>query len=156
MPAAFSGVCRNQTGWAPQFKAYGVYNVPKIAVQVSGTYRNTPGANQVANLVATNAYLAANSTLGRPLAGNAPNQTISIYNVNETYLDRRNELDLRVGKTLRYGRTRALISVDLFNAFNTNPVLTANSAYALANNAYLRPQSILNARLMKISLNLDF
>jgi hypothetical protein len=154
IPADF---CRNQSGWAPQFKMFGVYTIPGIGVQASASYRNTQGSNFVNNLVATNAYLAANSTLGRPLSGNAPNATISLYNVTETYLDRRNELDLRVGKTLRFGRTRSLLAVDFFNALNTNPIVLQNTAYTAApsiNN--FRPQAILNPRLIKFSVNFDF
>jgi hypothetical protein len=153
-PADF---CRNQSGWAPQFKLFGVYTLPTVGVQVSGTYRNVAGTNMVNNLVATNAYLAANSTLGRPLSGNAPNTTISLYNVNENYIDRRNELDLRVGKTVRYGRTRALLAVDFFNALNANPLVQVNTAYSATptiNN--FRPQAILNPRLIKFSVNFDF
>jgi hypothetical protein len=86
-------------------QAYGIYTVPKITVQLSGTYRNVPGASQAANFTATNAYLAANSTLGRPLSGGAASSTIQLLDTNTQYLDRRNELDMRIGKVLRFGRS---------------------------------------------------
>ena len=161
-PATLSGnstpleFCHSETPIQPQFKGYFIYTVPKVAVQLSGTYRNVPGASQSANFAATQAYLNANSTLGRNLAGNAANQTIAIVDNNQQYLDRRNELDLRVGKILRFGRVRSQVSLDIFNALNSNAVLTAATAYSTTNNAWLRPNSILNARLMKVSFNLDF
>ena len=105
-----------------------------MEVQVSGTFRTVPGQiqgnivesfAQVA-LVATNPFLTTNSTLGRPLAGNAPNATLQILPPQEHYLDRRNELDLRVGKLLRAGRHRALVSIDFFNALNSNAVVNVN------------------------------
>jgi hypothetical protein len=71
---------------------------------------------------------------------------------NQVYLDRRNELDVRIGKVLRFSRYRSQISLDIFNALNSNAVLTASTAYA----SWLKPNSILNARLMKVSFNLDF
>ncbi|MEQ1758066.1 MAG: carboxypeptidase-like regulatory domain-containing protein [Vicinamibacterales bacterium] len=148
-PADF---CHSETPFQPQFKAYGIYTVPGIAVQLSGTYRNVPGASQAANFTANNAYLAANSTLGRTLSGNAASSTIQLVDTNTQYLDRRNELDLRIGKVLRFGRARSQVSLDIFNALNSDAVLTASTAYA----TWLRPNSILNARLMKISVNLDF
>jgi len=120
-------------------------------VQVSGTYRNVAGANQAAVLTATNQFLAANSTLGRTLAG-ATTQAIALVDQNSLYLDRRNELDLRIGKVLRFGRSRSQVSLDIFNALNSNAAITASTAYA----TWMRPQSILNARLMKVSFNLDF
>lgn len=149
LPADF---CHSETSMQPQFKMYGIYTLPKVGVQVSGTYRNVAGATQAANFTATNAYLATNSTLGRVLSGGAASHTIQLVDSNDNLLDRRNELDMRVGKVLRFGRTRAQASLDIFNALNSNAVLTASSAYA----TYLRPQSILNARLMKFSVNLDF
>ncbi len=148
-PADF---CHSETAFQPQFKMYGVYTIPSIKVQVSGTYRNTPGATQAANYTATNAILAANSTLGRPLSGAAASSTIQLVDTSANYLDRRNELDMRIGKQLRFGRTRSQVSLDIYNALNSNAVLTASTAFA----SYLRPQSILNARLMKVSVNLDF
>ena len=75
--------------------------MPKIDVQMSGTFRSITETAINANFVATNAYLAANSTLGRPLSGDAPNITIALLEPNTKYLDRRNELDLRFGKVLR-------------------------------------------------------
>ena len=109
-------------------------------MQVSGTFRSVPGqiqgniAENFANvaLVATNAFLATNSNLGRPLSGNAPNTTLQILAPQEHYLDRRNELDFRVGKLLRAGRHRALVSIDFFNALNSNAVVNVNQASNLA------------------------
>ncbi|MEQ1758943.1 MAG: carboxypeptidase regulatory-like domain-containing protein [Vicinamibacterales bacterium] len=155
--------CHNETGWAPQFKMYGIYTVPKIAVQLSGTYRNVAGDYQVAVLTATNAFLATNSTLGRTLAGSTTTP-ISLTSQNNAsrggvndilgpnYLDRRNELDVRIGKVMRFGAARTQISLDIFNALNSDAVVRASSAYA----TYNTPQAILNARLMKVSFNVDF
>ena len=71
---------------------------------------------------------------------------------NDQYSDRRNELDIRVGKVLRFARTRSVVSVDIFNALNSDAVITYNQPYA----TYLRPTEILNARLMKVSWQFDF
>ncbi|MGE0591773.1 MAG: carboxypeptidase regulatory-like domain-containing protein [Vicinamibacterales bacterium] len=154
----------NPTGWRPaqwcsreepfltNFKAYAVYTVPGIDVQLSGTFRSVPGAVVRAVFNASNAYLAANSTLGRPLAGGVPNMAIDIIEPNAQYLDRRNELDLRFGKVLRFGRSRSVVSVDLFNALNTDVPITANQNFG----AWLAPTSILQARMVKLSLQFDF
>jgi hypothetical protein len=157
LPAEF---CSLQEPFLTQFKAYGSYTIPKVDVQVAGTFRSVPGitnggdgnvSGMAANFVADNAYLAANSTLGRTLSGGAKNTTVQIVNPDTIYLDRDNELDLRFGKVFVFGRTRSTINLDLYNALNTNTILTANSSFA----RWLAPTSIANARLAKISLTLD-
>jgi hypothetical protein len=112
-------------------------------------------------LAATNVFLTTNSNLGRPLAGNAPNATLQILPPHEHFLDRRNELDLRVGKLLRAGRHRALVSIDFFNALNSNAVVNVNQASNLAVPgpglaSFWRPTEILNARTMKFTVAYDF
>ena len=144
--------CRRETPFLTQVKAYGIYTVPRVGVQVAGTFRSTPGGDINANLTATNAFLGTNSTLGRPLSGSSANMTIGLLSPNSKYLDRRNELDLRFGKVLRTGRNRAVVSVDLFNALNSDALVSANQTFA----TWLRPTEILNARLVKFSVQYDF
>ena len=45
-----------------------------------------------------------------------------------------------------------MLSVDVFNAINSNARITINQAFA----AYQRPTEILNARLVKFSVAYDF
>jgi hypothetical protein len=147
--------CHRETPWITQVKGYGIYTVPKVDVQVSGTFRSTAETSINANFTATNAYIAANGTLGRLLAGTTgPNDniTVALLEPDTQYLDRRHELDLRFGKILRYGGSRAVVSVDVYNALNSNAQLSVNQAYA----SWMRPTSILNARVAKFSVQYDF
>jgi hypothetical protein len=146
------GFCHRETPFQTQFKGYAVYTIPTIEVQVSGTVRSTPGSAINANFTATNAFLAANSTLGRPLSGNANNISIALLSPNTTFLDRRNEIDFRIGKILRFGRVRSVVSLDVYNALNSDALLSVNQSFA----SWQAPTEILNARLMKVSFNLDF
>jgi hypothetical protein len=148
-PAQF---CNRETPWLTQFKGYGVYIVPKVDVQVSGTFRSIPGDALRAVFNASNAYLAANSTLGRPLAGGAANLAIDLVAPYTVFLDRRNELDMRFGKVLRWGRTKYVVSMDLYNALNTDVAVNANQNFAV----WLRPTQILNARQVKFSVQFDY
>ena len=66
--------------------------------------------------------------------------------------DRLNQLDLRVGKVFRYGQMRATANVDLYNALNSDTVLTENSNFA----TWRLPLSVLPARFVKFSLQVDF
>jgi hypothetical protein len=157
-PAQF---CHRESPFLTQFKMYGVYIVPKVDVQISGTFRSIPGQtpqvppNNDVNVgfTATNAFLATNSTLGRPLSGGTPNLTLQLLEPYTLYLDRRNELDLRFGKVLRMrGTAKVVVSLDLFNALNSNAIVNTNQSFA----AFLRPTEILNARVAKFSVNFDF
>ncbi len=155
--------CHLEEPWLTGFKGLVVYTVPKVDVQLAATFRSTPGATNggnaqpsgvAANFVATNAYLAANSNLGRLLTGTTAatqNTTLQIVSPDTVYLDRDNQLDFRVGKVFKYRGSRSTINLDLYNALNRSTILTANTSYA----AWLTPTSISNPRLLKVSLTLD-
>jgi hypothetical protein len=104
-----------------------------------------PGFNN-----ARNAEVAP--SLGRPLSGGAANVTVNLVEPGTMYGDRLNQLDLRFGKLLRFGRTRTTVSLDLYNALNGNTVLAMNNNFA----AWQRPTSILTARFVKLSAQVDF
>ena len=148
-PAQF---CHREEPMLTGFKALAIYIIPKIDVQVSGSFRSTPGTSLSVGYTATNAILGTSSTLGRPLSGTAPNMVIGIEKPNEVYTERRQELDMRIGKVLKFGNTKTVVSMDLYNALNSNAMIVQNQAYA----SYLRPVEILNARLIKFSWAFDF
>ena len=71
------------------------------------------------------------------------------------YGDRVNEVDFRIAKILRYGHTRTMLGVDLFNALNSSAILTYNAAFA-PGGAWNTPVTVLTARLAKISAEITF
>jgi hypothetical protein len=142
--------CHEQEPFLTQVKLLGSYLIPKIEVQISGTLQSIPGQQLAANYVASNAEVAP--SLGRPLSGGAANVTVAILEPGSLYGERRNQLDLRVAKVLRISPMRATLGLDIANATNANPVLTQSPAYA----TWLRPQSILTARFVKLSVQLNF
>jgi hypothetical protein len=127
--------------------------IPKIDVLVSGTFRSDQGAQLAANYTVTSAAVAP--SLGRPLAGSAPNVTVNLIAPGALYGDRVNELDLRLAKVLRFGRTRTNVGLDIYNLLNANPVLTYNTAF-IPNGNWLVPTSVLQARFVKIGASVDF
>ena len=145
--------CDRAEPFLTQVKGFAVYIIPTIDVQVAGTFRSQPGNFINANFRPNNAYLADNSTLGRPLAGGARNITIQLLEPNTRQLERRNHLDLRFGKVLRMGGARAVVSLDVFNALNINPPVAVNQNFGAG---WLAPQSIIGSRVAKISVQLDF
>jgi hypothetical protein len=137
----------------------GSYTVPKIDVLVSGTFRSDQGALLAANYTVTSAVAA--QSLGRPLAGNTPNVTVNLLAPGEMYGDRVNEIDFRIAKVLRFGRTRTNVGFDIYNVLNASPVLTYNQAFipisaASPNGQWLVPTSVLQSRFIKFSATIDF
>jgi hypothetical protein len=142
--------CRYQTKFLTDIKALGSYTVPKIDVQVAATVQSAPGPEISADYVATNA--AVIPSLGRPLSGGQQNITVNILTPGSTYVDRATQMQLRIAKIFRIAGTRMTTSVDIYNLFNSNAVLTQNNAYA----SWQQPLSILNPRWAKIVLQYDF
>jgi hypothetical protein len=142
--------CRVVTPFLTELKFLGSYTIPRIDVQFSGTLQSRPGPEILANYNATNAEVAP--SLGRNLAGGARNVTVNLVAPGTMYGDRMNQLDLRVAKILRFGRTSTRINLDFYNALNTDAVLTQNNNFG----AWQRPTLILPARFAKLGVQFDF
>jgi len=146
--------CNTATGWVTRYTALATYTVPKIDVLVSGTLRSDQGQSLAANWAAPN---SATVGLDRPFAGVAGQTiTVNLIEPGTLYGDRVNEVNLRFAKILRFGRSRSNVGVDLYNAFNAAPVLTYNQTYSPTTTTWLRPTSVLQARYIKISAQIDF
>ena len=68
------------------------------------------------------------------------------------YGDRVNQIDLRVGKILRFGQRRAALNFDLYNVLNSGAVLIESTAYA----TFRSPQFVMTPRFVKVTAQLDF
>jgi hypothetical protein len=142
--------CRVETPFLTQVKFVGVYTVPRVDVQVSGTYQSIPGPQILANYIATNALVQP--SLGRPLSGNAPNVTVNLVEPGTMYGDRLNQVDFRFAKILRFNPSKLALNLDLYNAFNSSAILTLNNNFA----TWQQPLTIVQARFAKISVQYDF
>lgn len=142
--------CDRIDPWRTEVKVLATYVVPRVDVQVGAAFQSLPGPSISANYVATNAQVSP--SLGRNLSGGAANTTIAIIPPGSMYGDRKNQLDLRVQKVLRFNQRRVNLGVDIPNLFNANPITAYSPAYA----TWLRPQSILVARFVKFSAQLNF
>jgi hypothetical protein len=150
LTAPLNPYCRVVEPFLTQFKALAAYTVPRADVQIAATVQSIPGPVVAANVVYPTAVVAG--TLGRPLAGNTATAVVNAIAPATEYGDRLNQLDFRVGKLLRFSRTRMALNLDLFNALNANAVLTENAGFAV----FRQPLAVLNPRLVKFSVNFDF
>ena len=143
--------CRIEEPYRTEFKGLATYTIPKANVQVSGTWASVPGDEQAANYTVTNAD--ALPSLGRNLS--AGNVTVNLLQPATVYAERRNNIDFRVAKIFRYGRTRSQVGLDIYNLTNTDVVTAFNQTF-VAGGAWLTPTTIQPARYVKVSAQFDF
>ncbi|MEQ1757518.1 MAG: TonB-dependent receptor [Vicinamibacterales bacterium] len=103
--------CKQQQNFLTQVKGMATYTVPKADVILSLAIQSFNGPVRAANYTVTSAQAA--QTLGRPLSGNAANVVVNILRPGEQNVERLNQLDLRVGKLLRFRNTRTSINLDV-------------------------------------------
>jgi hypothetical protein len=142
--------CHVTEAFQTQMKFLGTYTLPRVDVLIAATFQSLPGPNILANYVAANAQVQG--SLGRPLSGGAANVTVNLVDPGTIYGDRLEQLDLRFTKIVRMGRFRSNLSLDVYNAFNSNVVRSVNNTYS----AWMRPTAILDARLFKLGAQVDF
>ena len=80
--------------------------------------------------------------------------TIPLIAPNSVYNEGWNrQFDFRVSRTFKAGRLRVLPGLDVYNLFNSSPVLAVNSAYGPA---WQRVTSLLGARVAKVGVQVTF
>jgi hypothetical protein len=154
-----SPYCRIVEPFLTSFRGLATYLVPKVDVQVSATWRSDPGTDLAATLLVTNAV--ANSgpqPLGRNLSSGSIN--VNLIPPATLYADRRNNIDFRAAKVLRFGRTRTQVGIDVYNVMNSDTITAYNTSYvaptATTGSVWLTPTGIATARYVKFNLQLDF
>ena len=79
--------------------------------------------------------------------------TLRLDTPGTRYLERWNQMDVNVRKTFTARNLRFEPGVDLYNVFNTNPVLTENQNWGPSLG---RPMKVLQGRLMRLTLQITF
>jgi hypothetical protein len=126
---------------------------PGFGLQISGVFQSKPGALLSGNYAVPAAVVA--QSLGRLPSGNVTSVTINLVEPGSMYGDRLNQLDFRVAKILRFGRTRTTVGADLYNVLNSSAILTYNNGF-VPGGPWLQPISVLTGRLARISAQFDF
>jgi hypothetical protein len=157
--------CHRESGWLTNIKGLASYTVPKIDVLLSGTWHSVPyPGNNFPSITSQSlggqvlAVPIAQTNLGRPLASGSAIEFLNLVEPGKLNYERLSQADVRFGKNLRYGRTKTLVALDVFNIFNSNTPDVFNTTYSApaANSTYLYPRSITVGRFFKISAQFDF
>jgi hypothetical protein len=146
-----SQYCNQSTGVRTQVKGLASYTIPRIDVQVAGTYQHIPGALLSAIYFAPNEVVAP--LLGRNLAGGSPFTALNLAEPGKQTQDSINQIDFRVSKRLQFGRTHLLVGVDFYNTFNTNTIQYSDTTYGPT---YGNPLVIMPPRFVKFSSQFEF
>ena len=109
--------------------------------------------------------LAVQSYAGLPLAenwavpanlfpgGRTQSVTVNLVPPGSKYLDRWTQLDLSFRKVFKVGRYRLDGALDMFNALNSNVVLSQNQNFG---STLDQPQAVLQGRLLRLSSQIKF
>ena len=139
------------------------YPVPLWGLQVSGvfqSYQGQAGPDQLADHASRHAMPPTAWVRARQMRVVIPGMTeasltIPLTPAGTEFLDRHNQLDMRVGKRFRVNRVNASAQVDIFNVLNANAVLgVRNFNYGVA--GFRLPSEVLQARLVKVSASFTF
>jgi len=159
--------CHVTEPWLTQIRGLATYVLPKVDVQLSASFQFKPGTlglggnDSASNGNSVNAnYVVTNAAAGIPLLNNQ--QTVNLLEPGQLYGDYVRQVDMRVGKILRFGRTRTLVGVDIYNLFNSNAGLTYQQAFApatatqAAGATWYNPTTLLMPRFVRFNITTDF
>src|SRR5262249_11912296 len=144
--------CETQNPYQNRVRLNGSYPLP-WDLQAAAVFQSLPAANYAANYTAATA--AIQPSLGRPLAGGTRNVTVDLLAPGSSFLEHRiNQFDVRLTKRFRLeGHSRVQANFDLYNLLNSSTTLQVNSTLGPK---WLQPTQILDARLIKFGVQVDF
>jgi len=154
--------CRNANPFQTTVRGLATYTIPKIDVLVSATVRSQPVQARSANMNVPNSQIIA--LLGFTPTGFTATGTQSIGiddNDHRIWDDaRRNQIDMRFAKIVRFGRTRSDIGVDVTNLTNANYATTWDNTYQLGQpspgGTWNNPTAIYTPRFVRLNLTVGF
>ena len=142
--------CDSPLPYDTRFKVFGSYPLP-WNFEFSGNFQALPGVMITAAYNVPNAQVAP--SLGRNLAGGVATVPVQLLETGEMWDERITQLDVRLTKIFRVGGVRVKGLFDLYNALNANPIVAMNTTYGPR---WQEPTQILDARLFKLGIQLDF
>ena len=164
-----SNACAVTEPWLTSVRGLASYQIPKADVLVSATVRSVrtvAGGDVASNGTSLSANYQIPNTVVRQYLGRLPanafatgTTTVNLLAPGDLYpLARTTQMDVRIAKTLRFGRTRLDAGIDLYNLLNANTVLTYDQTYLYTNNGatWLTPLTIMSPRLVRFNVTATF
>lgn len=161
--------CRNEFPFQTTLRGLASYTIPKVDVLVSATFRSQPALDlNVTDTAANGATLNVPNSVVQGLLGRLPPGALANGVTAVRLLDtdhrlfvggRRNQVDMRIAKILRFGGTKADLGLDLNNLLNTNyaTAYQATYQYGVANGGtWLNPTSVYPPRFVRLNATFSF
>ena len=153
--------------FATQVKFNGSYSLP-WALQVSGSLQSYPGdarnssvdTGNSGNIAAEDLSLRVNWLVNNTIVKAQTAQTLTQSQITvplnppgTKFLGRQNQLDFRLKRVFPFRGKQLEGQLDLYNAFNANPIISQNQTFGTALD---RPASVLQGRLVRIGVQARF
>ena len=149
----FIRFCDSAPPFRTTVKLSAAYTLP-FDIQVSGTFAAIPGPDVAAN------YTETSAVAGRPIIGATTGAASTVINLAEpgtVFLAYQNRLDMRLGRTFRFGQRRIQGFMDVFNVLNAGTVTRVNTTYAASGtNLWMTPTGIIDGRYVRFGLQMNF
>jgi hypothetical protein len=146
--------CHKVESWQTQVRGFAAYTIPKIDVLVSGIVRSQPNVVFGGGAI-PGAVPEGNSAGLSAFYATAQGPTVNLLQPGQVYGKRINAIDVRLGKNVRFSGMRASIAMDVLNLFNANTPTSYQQNYG-DGTQYLRPLTILNPRLARFNVTVEF
>jgi len=166
-PAVAGGLgtnCRSTPPYQTTIRGLASYTIPRVDVLVSTAIRSQPPVALAANWPVPNSVVL--SLLGRIPPGGTAGGTTTVALLDDDhqlYADnRRTQVDMRVAKIFRFGKTRVDVGVDGENLFNTNyaTALSGTYQYSAGNTAsggtWKNPTALYPPRYARLNFTVSF
>jgi hypothetical protein len=159
--------CRNEEPFLTSLRGSVAYTIPKVDVLIAATIRSQSGFPFVTAATGNGAQWLVPNAVVQQLLGRLPPGALATGTTTVPLLDtdhrlygpRRNQIDMRFAKIVRYRQMRANVGVDLGYLLNSNQATSwqATYAYDAANGgAWLEPTNILHPRFARFSETFNF
>jgi hypothetical protein len=129
--------------WRTTFKASGSYTLP-YGVRFGAVFQSVAGAERALVYPVDRTVLPA-------LVQSSVN--VRLNEPGTFFEDRVHQLDMNIGKTVRLSGLTVAPQLELFNIFNSNPVVTQVNTFGTSLG---RPLTVLPARLVRVGLQVNF
>jgi hypothetical protein len=148
--------CHSVTGWQPQFKVVGSWDLPWHGLRFSSNFQSLPGPGLQAGVIYSNAEVTP-ALRPQGLSGGG-NKTVNVFDPNTAFGDRLYQVDLRFSKIFRIGDSNSIdANFDIYNSLNSDAVLSENTTYSGVNGgAWRRPTAVIQGRIFKFGMRWDF
>jgi hypothetical protein len=138
--------CDQRPPFQPLIKASVGYTIP-WDIQLSGTYQRRPGIS------IGSAYTFNSAQGGFAITGGGTLTVNNVADPTQQYYDYVQTLDGRVSKSIRFGKKRLQVFMELFNIPNIATVLTVNETVGPL---YFNPQAITAGRRAQFGGQIDW